>query len=122
VNFVTALHRLARSPGQDAIAGSRTLSLMVERLQARTTELRVQQLANTAWSCAKLQVRHAPLRDAIAASSLPSLTQFAAQECSNIAWSFAKCNLLTVPLMHALGTECAKIIGDFIPQHLGNTA
>lgn len=119
VNFVTAIHRLARNQGGQS---SSALGPIVQHLQEKAGELKVQQLANTAWSFARLLISNGPLCDAISPAALQSIPQFGAQEFANIAWSFAKRCVLTVPMMDSLAAEAINIIGDFLPQHLGNTA
>lgn len=84
VNLVTAVHRLARyshllraGPASQESApegqGARMVNRLVGSLAEKVTELRVQQLANIAWSFARLAVRHEPLWDAISASSIASI-------------------------------------------------
>mmetsp|Transcript_120997 Transcript_120997/g.304269 ORF Transcript_120997/g.304269 Transcript_120997/m.304269 type:complete len:80 (-) Transcript_120997:22-261(-) len=66
----------ARTGAEGGILGEqgyRMVGRLVESLAEKMTELRVQQLANTAWSFARLLVRHEPLWDAISASSMPNL-------------------------------------------------
>jgi hypothetical protein len=70
VNSVTALHRLARSTGYDDFVRDPMLLSIMERLEVHMAELKVQQLANTAWAVARIIVFHEPLLDALAASAL----------------------------------------------------
>eukprot|EP00933_Yihiella_yeosuensis_P041459 TRINITY_DN35854_c0_g1_i1.p1 TRINITY_DN35854_c0_g1~~TRINITY_DN35854_c0_g1_i1.p1 ORF type:complete len:260 (-),score=37.56 TRINITY_DN35854_c0_g1_i1:560-1339(-) len=122
VNIVTALHRLGRFVPQGWSSGSRAQERLIQRLSEQITELRVQQLANTIWALARVQVRNQPITAAIAESSVRNCRQFGPQECANIAWSCAKLEFCDDSLLEAISIVSIDIIRDFLSQHLGNIA
>mmetsp|Transcript_58899 Transcript_58899/g.190700 ORF Transcript_58899/g.190700 Transcript_58899/m.190700 type:complete len:83 (+) Transcript_58899:442-690(+) len=77
VNVVTALHRLARysHPLRTHWIGGQVHMVddLVGSLACKAAEMRVQQLANIAWSFARLVVRHEPLWEVISEQAILNL-------------------------------------------------
>jgi len=89
----------------------------------RLNEFRAQELANTAWACAKLLWQNLPLLDAIASASRPRLhDQFNTLNMTNTAWAWAALSLTHAPLIDALSAESLPHISEFEAQQLHNSA
>jgi C4-dicarboxylate-specific signal transduction histidine kinase len=56
---------------------------------ARLSNFTEQNLANTAWSFAKLARMEVPLREAISSAAVARISQFFPQALANMAWSWA---------------------------------
>jgi len=121
VNYVTALHRLARL-GVASGAGERLCSRLVDHLNVKILELRVQQLANTVWSLARLLVWHQPIMSAIAGRVACCGEDFGPQECSNFSWACARMEWRDESMLGAIAGRSVQIVAEFLPQHLGNIA
>jgi len=48
-----------------------------------------QMIANTAWSFAKLSIRHQPLLSALSSAAISKISEYQPQDLSNSAWAFA---------------------------------
>merc|ERR1712032_567127 len=69
---------------------------------ATSSQWDAQALANTAWACSAIAMKHVPLLQSIAAASLRRITEEKSQERSNTAWAFATMELKDWPLMEAI--------------------
>lgn len=117
VNRVTALHRLARLGGRGDMQ-ERLLLELSERLQ----ELKVQQLANTVWSMARLSLAPERILADLASRAMADIQEFGAQECSNFFWACGRIPWRHGQLLSMLASRCADISSELLPQHLGNIA
>merc|ERR1712032_38345 len=81
-----------------------------------------QALANTAWACSAIAMKHIPLLQSIAAASLRRITEEKSQERSNTAWAFATMELKDWPLMEAISASSLPIITYFDSQGRSNLA
>eukprot|EP00747_Dinoflagellata_sp_TGD_P153371 gnl/TRDRNA2_/TRDRNA2_177385_c0_seq1.p1 gnl/TRDRNA2_/TRDRNA2_177385_c0~~gnl/TRDRNA2_/TRDRNA2_177385_c0_seq1.p1 ORF type:complete len:196 (-),score=13.71 gnl/TRDRNA2_/TRDRNA2_177385_c0_seq1:49-636(-) len=82
------------------------------------------ELANTAWSMARLQFTHKPLLDAIAYQSLPRMqrctTNWSTQALANTSWSLAVLPCCHIPLFPAIAAASMNRIKSFRVQELAN--
>jgi len=79
VNYVTALHRLAKTPDTGRVCGGVIPAMLADELVSRMESFSPQHCSNTAWAVATMACAHAPLRDALSAQSLARLSEFDAQ-------------------------------------------
>lgn len=89
---------------------------------AAVTQFGSQELANTAWAFARLNVRDAPLLDAISQQSLRLIALAKPQHLSNMVWSLAVLYYTHKPLLTALSAESISKLPNFAAQELANTA
>jgi len=86
VNVSTALHRSGKSvrPGElSAFRSDARLHDLLAHATASIGEFKAQELANTVWALAKLEVREEALMTAVARRALEILREFNAQNLAN---------------------------------------
>jgi len=81
----------------------------------------VQNLSNTVWAFATLQVVDVPFYHMIAAEAICRIHHFSAQPLSNTAWAFASIELLHLPLMRAIAKAAMRGLHKWPTQELVNT-
>jgi len=75
------------------------------------------------WAFAFLNILHLPLREAIASSSLPKISELRPQVLSNTAWACATLSFVHSPLLNAIAAEARTMIQvSKQPQDLGRLA
>merc|ERR1712032_1000718 len=89
---------------------------------ATSSQWDAQALANTAWACSAIAMKHIPLLQSIAAASIRRITEEKSQERSNTAWEFATMELKDWPLMEAISSQARNLISDACQQELANFA
>lgn len=93
INSVSALHRIASVAGRRAWEDKR-LSTLVTRIHSlfvcEDVRKAPRDIANTAWSFARLGITDPHLISAIAAAALKKINECCPAELSALAWSFAK--------------------------------
>merc|ERR1719221_952493 len=85
-------------------------------------ELHFQDLANTAWSFARLGVTDQPLMHSIAAAAIARISDFDPLGLSNLLWAYAKLELQDQPLLAAISSAARAKLSDYSSQNLANTA
>ena len=85
VNICTALHRIAKHARGPHIQKDARFLNLIESAVYRLEQFRAQELANTAWAFAKMEVRNEALMAALASRAQGMLEQFNAQELANTA-------------------------------------
>eukprot|EP00933_Yihiella_yeosuensis_P064846 TRINITY_DN6838_c1_g1_i1.p1 TRINITY_DN6838_c1_g1~~TRINITY_DN6838_c1_g1_i1.p1 ORF type:complete len:546 (+),score=112.88 TRINITY_DN6838_c1_g1_i1:990-2627(+) len=94
-----------------------------KRIYADVELFKPQELANTVWAFATLEIRPKhPVFDAIAATSITRLTEFTSRNRANIAWSFATLLIGHVPLFDAIAASASAQISELSPLSLASTA
>merc|ERR1712190_138353 len=88
----------------------------------RSTEWDAQALANTAWACAALAMRHAPLSTALSAAAIKKSAELKSQELSNTAWAFSTMEFRHWPLLESIAAESIPKITHFDSQGMSNPA
>jgi len=86
--------------------------------------LRRPEFTNTAWSCAKLRMSDAPLRNAIAAQARRRMSSFSSKDLSRTAWSLAALHCSDSPLLSAIASASMRRMSEQLieQQDLANTA
>lgn len=69
-------------------------------------------LANTAWSVAKLQISHAPLRAAIACEAIARISSYNVSELSKTAWAMARQLCKDAPLFDSIAASASLICDE----------
>jgi len=129
VNFVTALHRVAKAPdGAEAVSDPR-FGKLLRTVQMLCTDGTARKdpysLVSTLWAIAKLGLKDYEMIEAIAEEVLVQINEYgdlSAQELSQIAWSLASMKVQHTPLLTAIAEESIKKIAEAGPQDLGITA
>lgn len=96
-------------------------SIAAEAL-AKSANWDAQAISNTAWSCAAIAMRHAPLCQSLSAAAIPRIYEFKSQECSNPAWAFATMEFRDWPLLDAIASGSIALMADFDAQGMSNPA
>jgi hypothetical protein len=112
-HMVTALHRVAKYPGGRSVADDQQVWTLVAQVGKSAEHCNAQQLANSAWACAKMSYLHVPFLAAIEASSLSIISSFKAQELANTAWSLSRLVFAPAPLRNAISSAAIPL------SHLG---
>eukprot|EP00747_Dinoflagellata_sp_TGD_P131508 gnl/TRDRNA2_/TRDRNA2_174973_c1_seq3.p1 gnl/TRDRNA2_/TRDRNA2_174973_c1~~gnl/TRDRNA2_/TRDRNA2_174973_c1_seq3.p1 ORF type:complete len:163 (+),score=31.39 gnl/TRDRNA2_/TRDRNA2_174973_c1_seq3:115-603(+) len=81
-----------------------------------------QHLSNSPWAVAALMYCHDPLLDALAAASIPRISEFCPQALGATAWSMSTLSLFNVPLRAALSKAAMRKMTEFQPEAIGGTA
>jgi len=89
---------------------------------ARRSELKPQELANTAWAFATAGRATTALFDAIGRDTAGHVRELKPQELANTAWGFATAGHAAPALFDAIGRESAGRVRQLKPQALANTA
>eukprot|EP00956_Cyclotella_meneghiniana_P024918 scaffold50928_cov56-Cyclotella_meneghiniana.AAC.1 len=121
-NLAYAFALLGYNPKFDD--GSTLLTNIADSSIACIEEFNEQDISNTVWAYAKLEVTHSPLFQAIGDVVVKNqnLESFTPQELSNTVWAYAKANEMHPGLFDRLGNAfVARDLESFIPQHLANT-
>jgi hypothetical protein len=88
----------------------------------RMTGFKAQEVSNTAWAYATLNVSDGALFSALSHRAQSIIGDFKAQGVSNTAWPYAALNIWDSALFSALSHRAQNIIGDFKAQEVSNTA
>jgi len=70
--------------------------------------LSLQALASLPWSDSTFHERHRPLRDSIASSAIPRITEYTAQNIANTAWAVSVFGYHNQPLRDALAASSRR--------------
>lgn len=89
VNSVTALHRVAGFGDANDARSDPRLDKLLREMQFMFPPKKPLELANIAWSLARLRMPDHPLRPAISSQSIAQMTEFYGQSMANMAWSCA---------------------------------
>jgi len=81
-----------------------------------------QNLSNTAWACATLEMTIAPLMNAIASAAIAISRQLDPQSLANTAWAFAAIEFRHMPLMAVIASQSLRSIGDWTAVELSSFA
>ena len=81
-----------------------------------------QELANSAWACAKLAYLDEALLSSIAKHCHQRMKHFIPQDFANVAWAFSKLVYVNLPVLGALCGMSLTCISEFNCQDLANTA
>jgi hypothetical protein len=84
-----------------------------------------QEVSNTAWSFAKLQLKNQPLLAAISGEALRPICDdrdFDPQFCAGIPWAFATLGCFDPTLFAAISSASIAMIGAYRTQELSNIA
>lgn len=98
------------------------LDALAEWTLVKITTFNSQELANSAWTCAKLTYLNEALLKSIADSCLQEIGNFNPQDFANITWSFSKVIYLNLPVLGAICEMAVHCINEFNCQDLANTA
>eukprot|EP00747_Dinoflagellata_sp_TGD_P098866 gnl/TRDRNA2_/TRDRNA2_167577_c4_seq2.p1 gnl/TRDRNA2_/TRDRNA2_167577_c4~~gnl/TRDRNA2_/TRDRNA2_167577_c4_seq2.p1 ORF type:complete len:476 (+),score=33.92 gnl/TRDRNA2_/TRDRNA2_167577_c4_seq2:116-1543(+) len=90
-------------------------------VMARSRMLGTQELANIAWSFAKLQILHYPLLTSLSEAARHRLQNFRAQELANISWAWSALAVEHHPLMASIASAARPKISAFNTLELANT-
>lgn len=121
VNLLTALHRVAKSPDRERVFSDSRFYVMVEEVWLTHSNFNGYALANTAWAFASLGWE-LPLIRALAAASLPMISDFGSQSIANMAWALARMQVVNCPLLNSLSAQALPTLTEANPQNLSNTA
>eukprot|EP00747_Dinoflagellata_sp_TGD_P084710 gnl/TRDRNA2_/TRDRNA2_162625_c0_seq2.p1 gnl/TRDRNA2_/TRDRNA2_162625_c0~~gnl/TRDRNA2_/TRDRNA2_162625_c0_seq2.p1 ORF type:complete len:521 (+),score=60.02 gnl/TRDRNA2_/TRDRNA2_162625_c0_seq2:133-1563(+) len=91
------------------------------RSKAMISAFGMQDLSNTSWAYAKLDVLDEPLMAAVAVEAVKKLNLGITQNCSNLAWAFATLAVCDGPFFDVLGAEALRRCSEFEPQDITNT-
>ncbi|CAL1149459.1 unnamed protein product [Cladocopium goreaui] len=87
---------------------------------ARCHEFEGQDLAITAWSWAKLEVRNPQLMGALCGSILAAIEDLGPQNVANTLWAWAAIRYREAPALSSMAALAVRRVGEFISQELAN--
>jgi len=105
VNFVTVLHRVAKTRDGKRYLSDPGFMVIVDGILERFEIFNPQHMSNTAWAVSSLTFLHEPLLEALSAQALTRLTEFDGQNLQNTAWSCAKLQFVDLFLFGATASE-----------------
>jgi hypothetical protein len=76
VNFVTAVHRVAKAPDGRSVCSDGEFVRVVRQLREQIEDFSPQHCSNTAWAIANLAFSDGPLTAALASESIKRISQF----------------------------------------------
>lgn len=100
----------------------RTVEAVALRIMELQDSFRPQELANIAWSCAKLSWRNGPLLGALSSSTQRKIHAFNAKDLASTTWAFQAISWADGPCLTLVGDASLRIMSEFNPQDLANTA
>lgn len=95
------------------MADNRLLDLLCSFSSSRMSEFSQQNLTNTAWALANLQVLRVPLMLAIAGEAWRKSHELLPRSLANLAWSFASCAMYHQPLIDLISCRAIKLKQEF---------
>jgi len=127
LNVITAFHRIAKAHDGNRLRNHRCVSELQVRMIDDVDHCSAQQLANSAWACARLGFRDPPLIASIASASITIMHEFKAQELGNTAWALSRLSVFHCPLLASISAAarrpcCAGQDQAGQTQSLSNTA
>jgi len=87
------------------------------------SEFAAQELANTVWAFAHVEMKDVPLVHSLAIEAQQKMMTFRAQDVANTVWAYAVLEIGYEPLADATACRTCVLIpgGEFVPQNLSNT-
>ena len=111
-NLATAVHRIAKHGGRRVMWDPR-LERLLEMCGRRIGEFKPQEIANSAWGCAKAGFTNQPLFKAVAAEVPRRIREFNAQEMANTVWAFACVGWEQHQIFREFGSSIVTRLDDF---------
>jgi len=123
---------VAASQAQRSEAGRRRLSACAQAAGRLLPECGPREMAGLAWAVAALQYDHPPLRDAIAAAAIATITDAAStaalpscalpQTLSSMPWAVSSLSFQHRPLLHSISASALRTLREFWPAERTATA
>ena len=113
-NYFWSLGTRLQSPGLPALENLMTSALI------KMQDFKPQEIANIAWSCARLDYYNKAAVNLIADRVVQTMDEYEGQNLSNVIWAFAKLRHSCTALYKAVSTYIPKKLHTFSYQHFGN--
>ena len=113
-NYFWSLGTRLESPGTPTLDNLMTAALI------KMEDFKPQEIANIAWSCARLDYYNKAAMNLIANSIVQKMDEYESQNLSNVLWAFAKLRHSCPALYKAASTYIPKKLSTFSYQHFGN--
>ena len=119
-NLATAMHRIGKLGGRNVRQDPR-LAQMIEMCGRRIGDFKPQEIANSAWGCAKIGITDQRFFNAVAEEVSRQIEKFNPQAMANTVWAFATAGVAADSLFKAVAAEFPRRIGEFNAQAMGST-
>ena len=118
-NLATAVHRIGKLGGRRVQQDPR-LERLIEMCGRRIGEFEPQEIANSAWGCAKIGITDQRFFKAVAEKASRRIHAFNPQAMANTVWAFATARVAADTLFKAVAAEVPRRIGEFNAQNMTN--